>query len=367
MRMPFVSCAVAALLLSACVMQPEATDAPDETIAQAFEREAAAAQAPAPAPEKPALFGFLRKKPEPTPPPVLQGTDITVISDAPDAQEDAPEGDTEGEGDVQGEEMAASAATASPVAQRPGLFARVFGGAGGAQQGTQRALVAPDAARTPLDGPEETGPAAAGAPVAPAPEEVGVQGDLEADSAAPAEAPRRGLFGPRRASGSGRAAATVAPGQVLPFGEVGLACGLRKSQMGREVDTFPREGRASWRLFDSAPGSTGPRSQFITGFSDGCPRQFTASLTTFGAPDVHETLRYSAPMKRVPYSPADTRYEALKTRLCGVGRGTPCPAGKRGRIEDSVVFVSVYHRFGDSKGWMELLLHNGKIEAQQIR
>jgi len=216
------------------------------------------------------------------------------------------------------------------------------------------------------------GPADPAAPVADAPEEVGVPAEAQTEGEAEAGAPpaRSGggllaLFGGGRGGASG--AATVTPGAPLPFGEVGIACGLSARQMGREVDRFPREGRAVWRLYDSDPASTGPRPQYITGFADNCARQVSAALVTFGAPGVHEAHRYSAAMKGEPWSQADTRYEAIKGRICGVGRGVPCPAGRADRLERSVAFVSVYHRFGDSGRWLELLLHDGRLEAQELR
>ncbi len=439
-----------AVMLAACAAAPTDEGLVDpQTIAQAFAQEADAAAAPiAPEPKK-SPFGFLRKKPAPAEPALLEGKDITVISDAGIAQVTVPEGAVL---DVVPEAQLADASIAAP---KPGPFGflrrkpKAATPAPSAQETSDAASIAPLqeealAAATPNEPRERRGlfgrRAAKPAPIvglaqeqaqliAEAPEAVGVaaqidESDTEKTIAAldapapdaprrgfaalfkrapepasvapvaaalpaapdatseetiaalpePAPAPeaiekpaRRGLFGPRNSNAAGGAKSTVARGEVLPFGQVGVACGLRKSELGREVDHFPKTGKAQWRLFDTNPASTGPRTQFITGFSDNCARQFTASLSLFGAPALHETHRYSSAQRRKAYSQADTAYEAIKSRLCGVGRGKPCPAAKIGDVEKKVAFVSIYHRFGDTKGWLELLLNNGKLETQQLR
>lgn len=69
-----------ALALTAC----EAPPPPDETVAEAFTREAATVAAEAdPAPKGP--FDFLRRKKKPS---VLDGTNITVITDGTAPGED---------------------------------------------------------------------------------------------------------------------------------------------------------------------------------------------------------------------------------------------------------------------------------------
>lgn len=401
-----------AAMLAACAPAPTEEGLVDpQTIAQAFAQEADAAAAPVAAEPKPNLFSFLRKKPEPAAPALLEGKDITVISDAGIAQVTVPEGAVL---DVVPEAKLADAAIdapksgpfgflrrkpkeAPPVAEEtaalPGevqLVAEAPEAVGVDAQVTDTdtaqtiaALDAAPAAAAPRRGfaalfkrpvaPASVAPIAAALPVAPAASPEGEPAQEEI-AAIPAPAPetiekpeRHGLFGPRKTGSTGRATSTVARGEVLPFGKVGVACGLRKSEMGREVDSFPKEGKAQWFLYDTNPASTGPRTQFITGFSDKCARQFTASLALFGAPALHETHRYSATQRSRPYSQADTAYEAIKSRLCGVGRGKPCPAAKIGAVEKKVAFVTVYHRFGDTNDWLELLLHNGKLETQQLR
>ncbi|MBU0644347.1 MAG: hypothetical protein KJ731_19070 [Alphaproteobacteria bacterium] len=179
--------------------------------------------------------------------------------------------------------------------------------------------------------------------------------------------PKKPLFGfltPKTTHAAPKS--TVQPGEILPFGEVGIACEVNKRSMGHEVDQFPREGTTVWRLFDTDPANTGPRTQFITGFADGCPRQVTAALVMFGAADLHEVLRYSEGDDR-EWTKADKSYEAIKSATCGVKRKQRCPADKVGLLEKQLAFVSVYPTFGAPKGWLELLLHNGDVMSEEIR
>ena len=197
------------------------------------------------------------------------------------------------------------------------------------------------------------------------PESLGAPPEIQAPTVS--AAPNKPLFGflkPKASHDSPKA--TVQPGEILPFGEVGIACGANKRNMGREVDQFPREGATVWRLFDTDPANTGPRTQFITGFADGCPRQVTAALVMFGAADLHEVLRYSESNDR-EWTKADKSYEAIKSATCGVKRKQRCPANKVGLLEKQLAFVSVYPTFGAPKGWLELLLHNGDVMSEEIR
>ncbi|MFA5580381.1 MAG: hypothetical protein WDA25_00345 [Paracoccaceae bacterium] len=158
----------------------------------------------------------------------------------------------------------------------------------------------------------------------------------------------------------------LAPGEMPAFGEVARVCGLSDADLGHEVDRFPREGRPVWRMYDVAPDATAPRAKYITGFADGCARQVSASVALFGSPLVHESHRYSDAMADIPYSHAATAYEAIKSGICGVGRSTPCPPARMGAVERAVAFVSVYHRFGDTDRWLELLLHDGRIVTREL-
>ncbi|SER80781.1 hypothetical protein SAMN04490244_10356 [Tranquillimonas rosea] len=173
---------------------------------------------------------------------------------------------------------------------------------------------------------------------------------------------RTGVFGPV-GTGGDVTAADVPADADLPFGQVARACGVRGRNLGTEVSRAPEDGRAQYRLYDTAPGQTGPRTQYITGFDDNCPRRITAALVTFGSADVHETTRYET-ANTSPYSPTDDAYEDIKARVCGVRAGAACPADRSDRIAREAVFVSAYPRFGASNRRLELLLHGGDLVAE---
>jgi hypothetical protein len=154
----------------------------------------------------------------------------------------------------------------------------------------------------------------------------------------------------------------IPPGTSLPYGRVARVCGLAKRDLGKEIARYP-EKSPRHRIYDSDPGNTSPHSFFITGFDDGCARQFTASLALFGPVAMHEQLRYGLPSDVQPYSDTDKAYEKLKSRVCGVPRQKPC-GPKLARLDRNTVFVSIYERFGSNPNWTNLLLHKGKVMAQ---
>lgn len=182
---------------------------------------------------------------------------------------------------------------------------------------------------------------------------------------APAEAtsPRRerkGLFGPRRAKAS--EFAQMDPGVVLPFGQIGLACRIRGGALGKEVDRFPERGKG-YRLFDTNPSMTGPRTHYITGFKDGCPRQFTASLALLESPVLHEQLLSVKSSQGQHSTDADTAFQKIRAQVCQIGRCKACPEKRIAKMEKSMAFVTTYERFGGNARWTEILLHNGKVVA----
>jgi len=177
------------------------------------------------------------------------------------------------------------------------------------------------------------------------------------------DTPHRGLFGPRRNRAPGP---NVTPGTVLPFGEIGVACGVRGRALGKEVERFPAKGKG-YRLFDSDPTSTALRTHYLTGFKDGCPRQFTAALAMIGSPELHEQMRYDQYNKDLPYTDADKAYEQIKQRICKVSKGQLCPEERIGALENGMAFVTLYERFGDNASWEEILLHKGKVAGSSLR
>ncbi|MDJ0627792.1 MAG: hypothetical protein QNJ44_05995 [Rhodobacter sp.] len=178
------------------------------------------------------------------------------------------------------------------------------------------------------------------------------------------ESPRRrgGLFGRNRRTADTGMAAPTAPAGPLPFGTVAEACGLSKREMGTEVARSPGAGK--YRLYDTEPSSIAPRTQYVTGFRNGCARKFTASLALFGSAEVHEATRYN-PLNANPYSNTDEAYEKVKSRVCGVRRGEFCPVNRIARLERDAAFVSVYRDFGSTGEWMELFLHKGQLVTYQ--
>ena len=164
---------------------------------------------------------------------------------------------------------------------------------------------------------------------------------------------------------SGPDAQTVAVGTLLPFGEVARVCDLPAAQRGKEVARYPERG-GRYRLYDSAPGQTAPHSFYLTGFPDGCARQFTAALAVFGRAGMHEQIRYVLPDAAQPYSDTDKAYEEVKSRICGVARQKPCGA-RLSHLERDTVFLSLYERFGSNARWSNLLLHGGQVLAQDIK
>lgn len=159
--------------------------------------------------------------------------------------------------------------------------------------------------------------------------------------------------------------ADVAPGTVLPFGQIARTCDATRRDFGRRIEAAPKRGEG-FALYDSDPSSTAPRTWYVTGFADGCARQFTAALAIFGAPSSYENLRYALPASAYTYGETDRSYDRIKSRLCGVSRGTPC--GTRiERVERNTVFVSTYERFEGSARWADILLHDGAVMAKAIK
>ena len=157
----------------------------------------------------------------------------------------------------------------------------------------------------------------------------------------------------------------VEMGTTLPYGILARVCNVPNRQLGTRVDRYP-ENRNTYALYDSQPGNTAPHTYFVTGFKDGCARQFTAALAVFGSPETHEQLRYGLPSKVQPYSQTDAAYEKLKSRICRVGRGKPC-GSSMSRLARDTVFVSVYERFGSNPIWKTILLHDGEVVETDIR
>lgn len=156
----------------------------------------------------------------------------------------------------------------------------------------------------------------------------------------------------------------ISLGDSLPFGIVGRVCDVKTSELGQRLEKAGR-GRG-YAIYDSAPGATHPRAFYVTGFRDGCARQVTAALAMFGAPSMHEALRYGRPSDAYPYSATDKAYEKVKSSVCKVSRRKPCGA-RISQLEHDTVFVSTYERFSNNGRWADVLLHDGQIMAASIK
>tara|TARA_R110002049_G_scaffold29972_1_gene101881 strand:+ start:58136 stop:58897 length:762 start_codon:yes stop_codon:yes gene_type:complete len=171
-----------------------------------------------------------------------------------------------------------------------------------------------------------------------------------------------GLFGGGSAQPED-ASDDVAFGTRLPFGQVARVCAAVGEKLGAKVKDGSARG---YQLFDSAPGGAGARTFYITGFSDGCPRQLTAANVLLGAPSFYEQLRYGPGGENLPYGETDKAYDTVKSLVCGAGRGKPC-GRKIGKLDKTTFFVSAYEHRGDNARWSEVLVHDGAVMAAAVK
>ena len=147
---------------------------------------------------------------------------------------------------------------------------------------------------------------------------------------------------------------------TVPFGQLARNCTVSKSELGKRIG-----GASGYDVYDTAPDTTRPRTHFLTGFRDGCARQFTGALVVFGDIGTHELVRYAEVGLDQPYTPTDDAYEAIKTTSCGVRRGSPCGRAIN-RLARNTSFVTIYESFADDARWLDVLLHKGEVAAQDI-
>ena len=153
----------------------------------------------------------------------------------------------------------------------------------------------------------------------------------------------------------------VAPGTLLPYGQIATVCGQPEAALGTPVATS-----SGYSLYDSAANSTALRVQYLTGFPDGCARIFSAALVLFGDVGTHEAIRYLPSNSAMAYSLTDTAYEQVKAQFCGVPSGQPC--GRNiDRLAAQSTFVTIYETFGSTPEWGEIFLHQGQVMAIDVR
>jgi hypothetical protein len=187
---------------------------------------------------------------------------------------------------------------------------------------------------------------------------------------APGAEETTGLFG--RSGPQSRAPRPGAPdareipfGTTLPYGAIARVCGVPRRQLGKKIASYPERG-SRYLVYDSNPGSTEPHSFYLTGFDDGCARQFTAALVLLGTPESYEQIHYGLSGDTQPVSDTDRAYEKVKSRVCKVRKGRPCGAQMR-KLSRDTVFVSVYERFGSNARWKNILLHDGEVVAMDMK
>ncbi len=153
---------------------------------------------------------------------------------------------------------------------------------------------------------------------------------------------------------------TAVATDAVPFGQLARNCTIRKRDMGTRVGTA-----SGYDVYDTAPDTIQPRTHFLTGFGDGCARQFTGALVIFGDIGTHEIVRYADVGLDQPYTTTDEAYEVIKAGYCRVGRAEPCGRSIN-RLARTTSFVTIYDSFADNAAWMDILLHKGDVAATDV-
>lgn len=147
---------------------------------------------------------------------------------------------------------------------------------------------------------------------------------------------------------------------VVPFGEIRRNCTVKTSQMGTRISDA-----SGYEVYDTNAKALGSRTHFLTGFRDGCARQFSGSVVMLGDVGTHEMFRYTNVGLKRPYSTTDEAYELIKASFCRVGRGEPC--GKRiDRLAKTTTFLTVYETLATRSRWANTLVHRGEIVAEDV-
>jgi hypothetical protein len=150
-------------------------------------------------------------------------------------------------------------------------------------------------------------------------------------------------------------------GAALPYGEIAILCGVADDSLGTPIAT-----QSGYVIRDPLPTSVSPRTQYITGFPDGCARQFTGALALFGDVGTHEVFRYEPSNASLAWSETDLAYEQIKARVCGAAQGQPCGTALE-RLGRRTTFVSIYESFGTNPRWADILIHDGTVIAMDFK
>lgn len=156
---------------------------------------------------------------------------------------------------------------------------------------------------------------------------------------------------------TGPDARLISLGDSVPYGEIATICNVPSRNLGTMVANV-----SGYKIYDSTPNATTLRPHYITGFDDGCARQFTAALSLTGDVGTHEVVRYLPANRSRPYSTTDNAYEAIKASFCRVSHGTPC-GSRLDALAGNTTFITAYEKFGAHPRWVEILLHDGEVKA----
>jgi hypothetical protein len=148
---------------------------------------------------------------------------------------------------------------------------------------------------------------------------------------------------------------------TVSFGAIARVCEAKGKPLGDLVDTA---SIGDFQIYDTAPEGITIRKFYLTGFSDDCPRQFTASTAAFGTPSMYEALHYGK--DTFVYGATDAAYDKIKESICGAPAGEPC-GRKIKALDKSTVFVSAYDLTGDSERWTDFLIHDGSVVATALK
>jgi len=176
----------------------------------------------------------------------------------------------------------------------------------------------------------------------------------------PQEQEAAGFLGRILGTATATSLTDVTYGTQLPFGQVGRVCDAKGRNLGKAVGDIDAPG---YKIFDSAPDVVSKRTFYLTGFSDGCPRQFTAATALPAAPSRYEEFRYGPAGANLPYGATDKAYDKLKRSECGVGKRKPCGS----KLDRSTFFVSAYEFYGNNARWASILIHNGAVLETAIK
>ncbi|MDT0682103.1 hypothetical protein RM543_05360 [Roseicyclus sp. F158] len=149
-----------------------------------------------------------------------------------------------------------------------------------------------------------------------------------------------------------------------PFGEMTKVCGVSGEALGTPVDKRPESGRTQFVLYDSAYGSSQPRSFFVTGLDGNCAIHVRATVAMFGSLELYEMMQFGG-LGAPAGAPTDATYAQLRAARCG-GSPAPCTGRKLDALARDTAFLSLYET-QDSAQHLELLLHRGAVQAAALK